>query len=173
MKTLREMMDQLDEISRRDLLKGAGIAAASGATGVGVGVRKIADNRAAEKLGQIYGLLDNLTDISVPGAYDLKQTTYNFLDQYEKRLPNLRAKDLVGDDWYKTGKQDSQYEFRQEFPNGVQTQEDLKKFRIILTVHVQDFIKLVHGHPSSSFKEDQIEEASPDAMSKIDELFGK
>lgn len=33
MKTLREYMDQLDEISRRDFLKGAGAAAVAGATG--------------------------------------------------------------------------------------------------------------------------------------------
>jgi hypothetical protein len=33
MKTLREMMDQIDEISRRDFLKGAGATAVAGATG--------------------------------------------------------------------------------------------------------------------------------------------
>ena len=35
MKTLREYIDQLDEISRRDFLKGAGVAAVAGAVGTG------------------------------------------------------------------------------------------------------------------------------------------
>jgi hypothetical protein len=34
MKTLREMMDQLDEINRRDLLKGAGLGALGAVAGV-------------------------------------------------------------------------------------------------------------------------------------------
>ena len=37
MKTLREYIDQLDEISRRDFLKGAGAAAVAGAAGYKVG----------------------------------------------------------------------------------------------------------------------------------------
>ena len=38
MKTLREYIDQLDEISRRDFLKGAGAAAVAGATGARTGI---------------------------------------------------------------------------------------------------------------------------------------
>jgi hypothetical protein len=60
MKTLREYIDQLDEISRRDFLKGAGAAAVAGAGGYVAGRASNSQQKSLPRDPQIYFLLGYL-----------------------------------------------------------------------------------------------------------------
>jgi len=116
MKTLREYIDQLDEISRRGFLKGAGVAAVAGGTG-GANAQSIADLEVehaykmaiARKRGKAglplnMNLSDTIADLRVEHAYKMaraeagyppvksKPSTKESIEQVEEASPDALAK---------------------------------------------------------------------------------
>jgi hypothetical protein len=101
MKTLRETLDQLDEISRRDLLKGAGAAAVAGAAGSSIAQNqsgRVAGLRA--KLAREVGVLDvdskNYDNISgAPKLFLFAENGSNFIMQWIDKEGNELGEPVV------------------------------------------------------------------------------
>jgi hypothetical protein len=178
MKTLREMMDQLDEISRRDVLRGAGAAALAGATqNVGAYTRyPKAIQYDEDELTKINTFLMLRQFCQLDGRLwaqhgsRIKTAIGKFIHDAGTE-PNSqkdvlsRQEKVVSQTWM---------EWSQDPNQLAQTKKWYVDMALGIIRQFEDIVNQWDDAPKpTKTKEDQIEEASPDAMSKIDELFGK
>jgi len=175
MKTLREIMDQLDEISRRDLLKGAGAAAVAGATdSANAYIRWPKAIQYDEK---------ELTTIST--FLMLRQ-----ICQLDKKLYSTfmdRIKQAIGKFIYNAGTEpNSQKDVlsaQQKVVNDHynEWQQDPAQFAATKKYYVDNAYGIIRMFENivnewddapkpTRTKEDQLEETSPDALAKINDL---
>jgi len=93
MKTLREYIDQLDEINRRDFLKGAGAAAGLAATG---GASAVIPNSGAPKLEDVKWI-QYAVDLALLSKDNKQITVANQLSgeikNYSKKYPDAKTVD--------------------------------------------------------------------------------
>jgi hypothetical protein len=174
MKTLREYIDQLDEISRRDFLKGAGVAAVSGMTGAYQGTKSQIIKRVGDDFGYFEGF------ISIPYQRDegskeilqiLKSVDYN-----KQKMPS----DIRETDYYTYSYGRGAAKYKSLFPNGhTDTPADNAKFIEIAKVLADQFKNSSYyamSYKSSDVfipkesEEDLEEEATPDAVARIEQL---
>ena len=166
MKTLREYIDQLDEISRRDFLKGAGAAAIGAAGGYVGGVKKMTNKAAAQNLGMIYGFFGDAPELySVGSPFNtLLRQTIEELSYFEQRLDP----DIKHHPWFDYGKDQGEREFQSKFGNIKEfSKDDMARFRAILNTHIQHFKEAAY----SAMEESVDEAASPDAVRRIEQLI--
>ena len=162
MKTLREYIDQLDEISRRDFIKGAGAAAVAGTGGYIAGTQNQLDKRIGHNLGRLYGFMHNANTF---GERSRKINAINDrLKYFEKRLDP----DIDRTEWYKYGFGQGQSEYKRIFPNGhTSTPADESKFDELLNAYFENFAQSAYG----GLKEEEVDEAaSPNAVRRIEQL---
>ena len=143
MKTLRETIDQLDEISRRGFLHGAG-AAALGAT----------------------DLPDSIT------------TNYSFkiqLRDYNWWARRLDTKLRTSDD-YEAGKNLAKKQLSMYTPDYIKTPKGTAQLRDMFAQYVTELRGNAGYIASLDVKDEsieQVEEASPEALAKIDQVYQK
>jgi hypothetical protein len=169
MKTIREMMDQLDEISRRDVLKGAGAAAVAGATGYELGKRSSPDT--IPKNPQIYYIVGRLLTSLPPGS-KMRGEMFKLKDRLAVEvdsLPDNQSKPL--DSAYLKGANEG-YE-RLKYLVRAYGHDELK----VDWTRDKNVIELLEKEALPYYEKLQmllkqpVQEASPDALSKIDELY--
>jgi hypothetical protein len=162
MKTIRETLDQLDEISRRDVLKGAGSTALAGALGAGAYM-----NRGKGASGNFEGndgvYVDQILRLYATKKQIFKEPNQEidicraliqeYLNQNPKMKPIVNAEyrlvlsHMTPDDWAEITRNQA---------------TTIKNFKLFLK-----------GQDPIFKKNDEFEsvaEASPDAISKIDQL---
>ncbi len=157
MKTLREMMDQLDEISRRDVLRGVGGIAISPALNA-----MAHDYDTSDKELQLLAML--MMALWVCKAHSLKdvdlqcsQINAGLWDYAAKR--KWTRKELNG--------------FYQSATQGIQEKLKNPQWIEIITDVIASPLPVLKLLNKELDVRRPFGEASPDAMSKIDELFGK
>jgi hypothetical protein len=188
MKTLREMMDQLDEISRRDLLKGAGAATALGGAGaVGYKLGKQPEKPTYVTLPEspdfyyllgylVQCLIGNETEAlvnykaNVESLYKAVQVEMELMDVKKGHELSMAfskgaaegGKRVEGWKWMhkEMGNRDRLGYLRNE------------KLGEYIASHITPYYDKMQALLKQPAQE-PLEETSPDAMSKIDELFGK
>ena len=167
MKTLREYIDQLDEISRRDVLKGAGAAAAgaasSGAKAYDIDYRRgdafalqlsNEENSALGKAVLLYWLQKNRY---LPANPELEQKLRNLVEI------NNAFKNRINQAYDHS--KDAFLGMQREDPN--MFRERLEVFKKEERAIIQNLSVISRAFES---KESQIKETSPEAISKIDQL---
>jgi hypothetical protein len=209
MKTLREMMDQLDEISRRDVLRGAGAAALGAATGAKADwdmIKKLdlltGENSAtgfintSNENSEVTLVLNRWPDIGgsgfvliispiplpLPPAGTLGRAVGErglvvVGSPYRMMIGNKLYNNLTGGIFPSTKGTAMILAVADSFnsqlipaiANSVKSKEEIK----IEISNASKVFTFSGKNKWSPENESQIEEASPDAMSKIDELFGK
>jgi hypothetical protein len=180
MKTIREMMDQLDEISRRDVLKGAG-AAAAGAAGYRIHKDVSQDQYVNPLFHRIVGRLSEY--LTSPIYKNIDKEKYNDVIKWSNVIKSQLLNPLMHrpmvDALYKEY-QLGQTEAKQNISRS-STEEMLKEFNNQYAIAQQalDLGKDNKGFDRQKYeksfseqkKENTLDEASPDALSKIDELY--
>lgn len=172
MKTLREYIDILDEISRRDALKYAGATAAGAALGGGAGFYKGAEGQVDKNVAYDVGFLWGFT---AAASENLKKERVGKTSQILIDM-NTQVKDLikrVGSDiqknpWYSYGYSAGIKHFhsRVGLTGGDQVLKDM--FDTLLDRARQSS----YGQPQKIFKEEELEETTEeDPIAKIDQLF--
>ena len=163
MKTLREYIDQLDEISRRDFLKGAGAAAVAAAAGSAIAQQSRYSSEDVKTIIQgveLYFALSSREATTSKGVWG-KDRTKSALDKIAK---NPEGKKIIQDTWKKLRQQ------------GLPDETDMDIFTGnkggIATQRLQRLEQLVAFDESvnQGVAEDSLEEASPDAVKRIEEL---
>ena len=169
MKTLREYIEILDEISRRDFIKGAGLAAVAGGAGYVGGVRRVQNTTLARVLGKLNGFLKPLKTSRVKDkwSYELITRTRNLIEKY-KIDP-----DIYNDSLYSFGENQGERAFSMAFRNGIQTEQDREKYEAMLFELSADLMNATSFHSKYSEDEELDEDASPDAVARILELSKK
>ena len=174
MKTLRETLDQLDEISRRDLLKGAGAAAgaaAIGGAGYLAGRVSIFEQKAAFALGYCEQFLS--TDLP-----DSITTNYSFkiqLRDYNWWARRLDTKLRTSDD-YEAGKNLAKKQLSMYTPDYIKTPKGTAQLIDMFAQYVTELRGNAGYIASLDVKDEsieQVEEASPEALAKIDQVYQK
>ena len=161
MKTLREYIDQLDEISRRDFLKGAGAIGAAGAAGLGgwsAGYTTARDRNYEWDLGFLDGFLayPMVNKIDSDLIVDIKQR----VAWHERRIGNRHEEPK-----YRQGYEEGNKAYKKMFPNGhFQSPADKNKFAGMAEMMAKRITD------SRVYEEHNLEEASPDAVKRIEEL---
>ena len=167
MKTLRETIDQLDEISRRGFLKGAGAAAVAGATGgatasshdpnTNVTSFDADDINIINKFLELYWLVKNDLPVPPEKKSGIVQEYQMIANQFTRQAKN--GKEFLNSQWSIVNR--SMNALKQNNP-----QEYAKKYVLLMDAQkiVSDFKGL------NEFNEGSLEEASPDALAKIDQL---
>lgn len=177
MKTLREYIDQLDEISRRDFLKGAGAAALAGAAGYAAH-KDVSQDQYVDPLYRLVGRLSEYYTSGVFSANELRGSEYqdvaNWIRIVKTQLLNPAMHRPPLDAFYKEyqlGQQEgkrnikrlSSDQIRQEFSRD----HNLAMQAWALMKDNKGFDRQKY---EKFFKEEDLEEASPDAVKRIEEL---
>jgi hypothetical protein len=168
MKTLREMMDQLDEITRRDLLKGAGAASAlGGAAAVGY---KAGQSVPAEipRNPQVYYLIGYLLTALPPESAMrdeiVKLNEKTGVEIISNPGPESKALDLAHDKGLKDGYRAHKTFDPEEFLATTHTEKSQARIK-----KIERHAKPYYDKLQSLLKQ-PVQEASPEAMAKINEL---
>ena len=172
MKTLREYIDQLDEISRRDALKYAGATAAGAALGGASGFYKGAEGQVDKNTAYDLGFLWGFT---AAARESLKSNRLGkiptILDSMEAQVMDLTRRvgyDIQKNPWYSYGYTAGIKHFHSRV--GYSGNEDVlnNMFDTLLDRARQSS----YGQPQKIFKEEELEESEPlDPIQKIDRLF--
>jgi hypothetical protein len=162
MKTLREMMDQLDEITRRDLIKGAGALSIA---------------PAFQTLANDYNVSDKETT--------LLAMLFNALwvcKSFPERTDSFHCSKISAGLWDYAAKRRWDRTALNSFYNSANTgiEEKLKDPRWVEIINnsyknAENLLKLLNQENSRQrpFEDSQLEETSPDALAKIDDLTRK
>ena len=179
MKTLREYIDQLDEISRRGFLKGAGVAAVAGAAG---GANA---SQTRNRIAYLTGFLSHFGYWieSLKG----KDEWIKYLQVYKKSSSTREEHNFFfeGQDDGKRVAENNRAAFDSimakygkgpmgEFnPQRVLKARELDaELNELVNEHWTEFKKLTRGQ-FESVEQGVAEEASPDALAKIDQVYQK
>jgi hypothetical protein len=162
MKTLREYIDKIDEISRRDFLRGAGAVAgatAVGGTGYLQGKKEVYERNVAQSLGFIEEFI-----YLMPEKWAQDSKIKRILSEYyywSKRLdPNIRSTKE-----YKIYKNDARVLLTKFFTPEYMSTDEFKNDAIEQLVGYVKTLRDNAGYISMN-----IDEASIEAISKIDQL---
>ena len=153
MKTIREYIDQLDEISRRDFLKGAGALAAAGAVGSSSAGTTLNLNNA--EVYYLNGWLIDAIPYGTDKSFDMYQD--HLASNLEKIDPKMAMRFEKN---YQSGKKDW-IQFINNPENKRWATDEIKTKRKRLEI-------LIHRSHSES-----LEETSPEAIAKVAELTRK
>jgi len=176
MKTLREYIDQLDEISRRDALKYAGATAAGAALGGAAGFYKGAggqvDKNIAYDLGFLWGFTaaanETLRTDNYPGFYRVLVDMKKSVDELFKMVDS----DIQKHPWYSYGFDSGLRYFHSKGPWGPRSPDDVKKLTKTFDQLLDRARQSSYGQAQKIFKEQELEESEPlDPIQKIDRLF--
>ena len=181
MKTLREYIDQLDEISRRDALKYAGATALGGA--IGYGIHKGA-NQDQYVNPMFHRLVGRLSEYQTSGAYKAEELNQDkrhsevagWITTIKSQLLNPAMNRSMIDSLYKEyqlGQQEAKTNIKTLSPEEIKAEFD---DNFMLVHQALDIMKNNKGFDrqkyEKSFKEQSLEESEPeDPISKIDRLF--
>lgn len=174
MKTLREYIDQLDEISRRDALKYAGATAAGAALGGAAGFYKGAEGQVDKNTAYDYGMLSGFTQQIITRMHDYQKVSepldniyYQLLD-LDRRIPSDKVKN---DGWFEYAYNIGKRNFDRMFPQGLQTESDIAKFVSVSNTLLERLKESSYGYGPKKESKELEETAEEDSIAKIDRLF--
>jgi hypothetical protein len=168
MKTLREYIDQLDEISRRDALKYAGAAALGGAAGFYKGAEGQVDKNTAYDCGFLWGFTaaaeETLKDAAYPQLNLLLKDMVKKTIEFHERLP----KNIKENPWYSQGYSAGIRHFHTREFNS-RTTDGVKNLTRTFDMLLDRARESSYGYPQKIFKEEETTKEDP--IQKVDRLF--
>ena len=167
MKTLREYIEILDEISRRDFLKGAGAAAGLAAVG-GAGYVGGRVSVFEQKVAYALGYLEQFLSMDLPNEVT---SNYSFkIQMRDYRWWSQRVDtDLRNTEEYKLGRALANSQVNQYTKDYIKTKEGADRLIGMFADHVSD-LRGNAGYIAKDIKEEELDETSEDAVARILEL---
>lgn len=169
MKTLREYIDQLDEISRRDALKYAGAAALGGAVGYYKGAEGQVDKNTAYDLGFLWGFTAAAQETLRGQKFGRTRELLDSMGAQATDLMRRVGSDIQKNSWYQSGFNAGVKHFHSRAAHSDNNEALATMFDTLLDRARESS----YGQPQKIFKEEELEETTQeeDPIDRINRLF--